>query len=89
MTDLRWPINLVGFGEEFKGDVINKHGEFLGRWDIDENDHPSFTPDGASEHLFFHPFVPMLCEEIQNGMKNSLKWPIHIQVTFQSRPVSS
>jgi hypothetical protein len=65
MTDLRWPINLVGFGETLEGDVITQHGEFLGRWDIDENDHPSFTPDGASEHLFFHPFVPMLCEEIQ------------------------
>ncbi|PVA06121.1 hypothetical protein [Thalassorhabdomicrobium marinisediminis] len=62
--ELRWPINLVGIETDIEGDVVTKDGEYLGRWHFDENDEPYFTPDGESDYLFFHPFVPMLCKKI-------------------------
>ena len=46
------------------GTVVTRDGEILGVWTMDENAHPSFTPDGASDVLFFHPFIGLLCERI-------------------------
>lgn len=46
------------------GSVVTTDGEYLGTWERDENDHPMFTPDGASEPLFHHPFVYRLREMI-------------------------
>jgi hypothetical protein len=57
---LPWKINLLE-----DGSVVTQDGEYLGTWDMDENDHPSFTPDGASESLLFHTFIPMLCDKIE------------------------
>lgn len=58
---LSYDINLLD-----DGSVVTRDGEYLGTWTSDENDHPSFTPDGAAEELFFHPFVGMLCEQIKH-----------------------
>lgn len=46
------------------GSVVTRDGEFLGTWESDENDHPMFTPDGASEPAISHPIVYRLCELI-------------------------
>lgn len=57
---LRFKINLCK-----DGSVITKDGEIIGTWMMDENGHPSFFPTGASEALFFHVWVGMLCNEIK------------------------
>ena len=46
------------------GPSVTQEGEYLGRWDSDENDHPSFYPDGQSETLFFDVYVGSLCQKI-------------------------
>ncbi len=61
---LQWKINLLGYGAADRCDVATQDGEIIGTWDADENDHCSFTPDGADKPLFFHPFLPMLCDKI-------------------------
>ena len=47
-----------------RGSVVTKDGEIIGTWEMDENGHPSFTPNGASEPLFFDVFVGLLCKSI-------------------------
>jgi len=56
---LRFKINLCD-----EGSVVTKDGEYLGKWEMDENEHPSFYPDGALEPLFFDSFVGLLCQRI-------------------------
>ncbi len=59
--ELRFPINFLR-----DGNVVSQDGEYLGTWDTDESDAIwLFTPDGATEPLLRHPFLPFLCEEIQ------------------------
>jgi len=57
---LRFKINLCD-----DGSVVTKDGEYIGTWGMDENAHPSFLPDGASEPLFFDMFVGILSERIR------------------------
>ena len=57
---LRFKINLCE-----DGSVITKDGEYLGTWEMDENEHPSFFPDGASDPLFFSGFIGLLSEKIR------------------------
>jgi hypothetical protein len=57
---LRYPINLCD-----EGSVVTKDGEFLGTWTMDNHEHPSFTPDGASEPLLSHVLVGLLCMNIR------------------------
>lgn len=57
--DLPFRINLCNNGE-----VITRDGEVIGTWQVDDCAHPSFTPEGSSAPLLFHPFMPMLCDEI-------------------------
>jgi hypothetical protein len=57
---LRFKINLCD-----DGSVVTKDGEWIGTWEMDENAHPSFHPDGASEPLFFDVFVGLICEKIK------------------------
>ena len=57
-------INLDGYGDTNSGDVFTEDGEVIGMWAADENDHCSFTPNGAQEPLLTNPFVPMLCRQI-------------------------
>ncbi len=58
--ELLYRINL-----QEDGSVVTQDGEYLGTWEGDENDHPSFTPDGHTEPLLFHPFRYRLCEMIE------------------------
>lgn len=61
MPELRYPINMLR-----DGTVVTADGEFLGTWDTDESDSIwQFTPDGAAEPLFAHPFLPWLCDMIE------------------------
>lgn len=46
------------------GSVITRDGEYIGTWEMDENDHPSFTPLGETEVLFFEMWVGLLCQKI-------------------------
>ncbi|MBB2749794.1 UNVERIFIED_ORG: hypothetical protein GGI57_000460 [Rhizobium aethiopicum] len=57
---LRYPVNLCNDGSVVTGD-----GEFLGTWTMDEHEHPSFTPEGASGPLLSHVLVGLLCLNIR------------------------
>ncbi len=46
------------------GSVVTRDGEYLGTWENDDNDHLSFTPDGAAGPVLHHPFRYRLCEMI-------------------------
>jgi hypothetical protein len=46
------------------GSVVTRDGEYLGIWEADENDHPSFTPEGATDALFFENWKGLLCKKI-------------------------
>ncbi len=61
---LRLKINLLD-----DGSVVTQGGEYLGTWEGDENDHPSFTPDGETVVLFFDVFIDSLCERIEEWRK--------------------
>ncbi|QIE47977.1 hypothetical protein G5B38_20330 (plasmid) [Pseudohalocynthiibacter aestuariivivens] len=56
---LRFKINLCD-----DGSVITKDGEVIGTWTMDENAHPSFFPDGATEPLIFDVFFGLLCQRV-------------------------
>lgn len=56
---LRFKINLCE-----DGSVITKDGEVIGTWTMDENAHPSFFPDGATEPLIFDVFLGLLCQRV-------------------------
>jgi hypothetical protein len=59
--ELRYPINLLQ-----DGTVVTKDGEFLGTWGTDESDAIyEFTPDGADSPTLSHPFMRMLCDQIE------------------------
>ncbi len=55
----RFKINLCE-----DGSVVTQDGEYLGTWETDENDHPSFTPDGETEVLFVEMWIGLLCQKI-------------------------
>ncbi|MEI1246533.1 hypothetical protein [Rhizobium aouanii] len=38
---------------------------------MDENEHSSFIPDGASEPLFFDVFLGSLCRRIEDWLQNN------------------
>lgn len=63
--ELPYDINLVGWGETDSGDVVTKDGEYLGRWEADENDHAAFFPDGEPEKKIFNPFLGLLISDIR------------------------
>lgn len=56
-----WKIILDGWGEGDTGDVVTKDGEVIGTWTADENDHCSFTPDGADEPIYHNVFLGLFC----------------------------
>ncbi len=62
LEEPREPIKICLMSD---GSVMTEDGEYLGTWQADENDHRSFTPDGHSEPLLFHPFIPILCDMIE------------------------
>lgn len=55
----RFKINLCD-----DGSVVTSDGEYLGTWETDENGHPSFTPAGETEVLFFEMWIGLLCQKI-------------------------
>lgn len=61
----RWKINLLD-----DRSVVTQDGEYLGTWQSDENGHPSFTPDGETEELFFDVYVWSLCNQIEEWWKS-------------------
>ncbi|RWB39767.1 MAG: hypothetical protein EOQ46_26410 [Mesorhizobium sp.] len=62
---LRFKINLCK-----DGSVVTRDGEIVGTWVMDENEHPSFIPDGSSEPMFFHVFLGSLCQRIEDWLEN-------------------
>lgn len=48
------------------GSVVTRDGEYLGTWEMDENNHPSFTPDGETDVLFFEMWIGLLCQKISD-----------------------
>jgi len=63
---LRWPINL-----EPDGSVVAQNGEVLGTWEVDENEHPSFTSLDGTVRLF-DVFTKFLCEKIEKWQEERL-----------------
>ncbi|MDW4496560.1 hypothetical protein R5H30_01095 [Sulfitobacter sp. D35] len=55
----RFKINLCD-----DGSVVTRDGEYLGTWEMDEDDHPSFTPDGETKVLFLEMWIGLLCQKI-------------------------
>ena len=62
---LRYPVNLLGWGQTDSGEVVTNHGEYLGRWFTDAEYHPSFVPHGHSEVLFYEMFLGELCRRVR------------------------
>lgn len=56
--ELKYPINLVGMDTgDTTGDVVTKHGEFVGTWALREDPDTcsgvlTFMEDGGSEPIF-------------------------------------
>ncbi|WP_306133013.1 hypothetical protein [Roseivivax marinus] len=46
------------------GSVVTRDGDVIGTWQVDADGFPSFYPEGATEPLLFHPFMPVLCDDI-------------------------
>jgi hypothetical protein len=59
-----WKFLLDGLGERDSGDVATRDGEVIGTWSLVDDVFYTFTPDGADEHLFFVPYLGMLCSQI-------------------------
>ncbi len=62
--DLKYNINLC-----LDGSVVTKHGEFLGTYHHDAEDHPWFTPDGETHPTISHQFIPSFCKAIEDWHK--------------------
>ncbi len=60
---LRYRINLLE-----DGSVVTEDGEYIGAWGTDENDHPSFYPDGNIEAPLFDVSIPALCRRIEEWL---------------------
>ncbi|MPM20172.1 hypothetical protein SDC9_66601 [bioreactor metagenome] len=59
MGSVRWRVNFWPNGE-----VVTDDGELIGTWDLDAEDHPSFTPIGAKEELFWNIGIPLLAWDV-------------------------
>ena len=62
-----FPISLVGFPTEAKGEVETSDGKLLGRWFLSELDQVtcfSFVPQGEENILFQEHFAGVLLEKI-------------------------
>lgn len=64
MIPRHWKFLLDGHGEQDSGDVITQDGEIIGTWSLVDDVFYAFTPEGAEEHLFFEPFLGILCSNI-------------------------
>lgn len=66
----RWKVLLHGFPDRETGDVITRDGEIIGSWSLVDDVFYTFTPDGADDHLFFEPFLGILCSRIVEWHQN-------------------
>lgn len=64
ITSENWKVLLDGYGDNENGDVISKDGEIIGTWSLVDHVFCTFTPNGAKDHMFFEPFVGILCSLI-------------------------
>lgn len=46
------------------GSVVTKYGEVIGSWSMDQDEFPSFTPNGAASPSIQHVWVGLLCNRI-------------------------
>lgn len=51
------------------GAVVTRDGKYLGIWQLNENDHPSFAPEGASGVVIFDVFIPSICNILEEWWK--------------------
>lgn len=79
MMPKHWKVLLDGHPENDTGDVITQDGEIIGTWSFVDDVFYAFTPNGAEKHLFFRPFMGMLCSDIaewherrENGETDSM-----------------
>ncbi|VVT14868.1 hypothetical protein HOE425_331167 [Hoeflea sp. EC-HK425] len=63
-------VELVGYGRHDHGDVITDDGEIIGAWSLVDDVFVTFTPDGTDKHIFFEPFVGILCTKIIDWHSN-------------------
>jgi len=59
-----WKVLLEGYGDSDTGDVITRDGEIIGTWSLVDDVFSTFTPNGATEYLYFEPFLGELCAKI-------------------------
>lgn len=60
-----WKVFLDGMGESDTGDVITTaDGEIIGSWSLVDDVFYTFTPNGAQNHLYFEPFLGIMCMKI-------------------------
>lgn len=60
-----WKIVLDGYPAQESGEVyVQEDGEVIGIWSVDDNDHFSFRPLEAKDHVVFNPFLGPFCDSI-------------------------
>lgn len=67
-----WTFIFEGMGENYTyaGDVITvADGEIIGTWSVEDGAFYTFTPLGATEHLFFDPFLGRMCVEMREWLE--------------------
>ena len=65
----RFPVNLIGYPQENRGDVVTWDGEVLGHWRIGGDEAletAQFVPDGADDVLFEDHRIGILCAAIRD-----------------------
>lgn len=55
-------VILDGYGDHESGDVVTKHGEIIGTWVLDPEDHPGFIPLGETEQVIWSPWIGQFCK---------------------------
>lgn len=60
-----WHVTLDGYGDGDTGDVVTKHGEVIGTWVLDPEDHPGFIPLGETEQIIWSPWIGEFCKLVK------------------------
>lgn len=61
-----WTFIFEGMGEVYSGDVITvAEGEIIGTWSVLDGAFYTFTPLGATEHLFLDTFLGRMCVDMR------------------------
>ena len=72
---LKYPINLIGYRDSIKGDVITKEGEVIGTWAVSDDDHEFllFFAEGSDTLEFENPHLGYFLAQISDWHQNSTK----------------